>query len=46
MYIKPTLERFGSLRELTQLGFNADCDGGIYGIGDGSWFACEDNSRS
>jgi hypothetical protein len=36
-YVKPKLERFGTLRSLTQVGTNADCDGGIYGIGaDGS----------
>lgn len=51
MYQKPKLERFGSLRELTLLGTNADCDGGIFGIGDGSniseffGFPCN-NSRS
>ena len=28
MYVKPKVERFGSLRELTRIGFNADCDGG------------------
>jgi len=37
MYEKPTLERFGSLRDLTLVGTDADCDGGIWGIGvDGS----------
>lgn len=49
MYIKPRLERFGSLRELTRIGFNADCDGGIWGISatDGNWWRCEeDPSRS
>ena len=44
MYQKPTLERFGSLRDLTQLGAGADCDGGIFGItgspGDGSDILC------
>ncbi|MQA92416.1 MAG: lasso RiPP family leader peptide-containing protein [Gemmatimonas sp.] len=29
MYEKPVLERFGSLRELTLIGFGADGDGGI-----------------
>lgn len=29
MYTKPRLERFGTFRELTQLGFGADGDGGI-----------------
>ena len=46
MYEKPQLVRYGSLRELTQLGFNQDCDGGIYGIGDGSWWLCETEDRS
>lgn len=37
MYQKPRLERFGSLRDLTQVGTDSDCDGGIWGIGvDGS----------
>ena len=37
MYQKPKLERFGTLRELTLVGTDADCDGGIFGIGvDGS----------
>ncbi|MEX1184571.1 MAG: hypothetical protein WEF86_15280 [Gemmatimonadota bacterium] len=31
-YTKPKLECFGSLRQLTQLGFDADCDGGVNGI--------------
>lgn len=44
MYVKPKLEVFGSLRELTQLGTDPDCDGGIYGIGAGQWFC--DDSRS
>jgi hypothetical protein len=49
MYTKPRLERFGTLRELTLVGWNADCDGGIFGIGDGSnvseffGFACNNN---
>lgn len=43
MYTKPQLERFGSLRELTQFGFDADCDGTTLGIGDvdGTWIGCE-----
>lgn len=38
MYEKPKVERFGSLRDLTRIGFNADCDGGgVWGNdGDGS----------
>lgn len=43
MYNSPNLERYGSMRELTQLGLNADCDGGIFGIGDGSWAKCDNN---
>jgi len=47
MYIKPKLERFGSVRELTKLGLDRDCDGGIFGIGgDGSWLLCKDGDRS
>jgi hypothetical protein len=30
MYKKPKLERFGTFRELTQLGLDADGDGGVY----------------
>lgn len=40
MYSKPQVQRFGSLRELTQLGLNQDCDGGIFGIGDGDVIFC------
>lgn len=47
MYQKPTLVCFGTLRELTQIGLNRDCDGGIQGITagvasatDGTWLAC------
>lgn len=43
MYNSPNLERFGSMRELTQLGLGPDCDGGIYGIADGSWKGCDSN---
>jgi len=48
MYIKPKLERFGSVRELTRLGTNPDCDGGIFGIGigDGDEHFCKDKDRS
>lgn len=35
MYSKPKLEKFGSFRELTQLGSDADGDGGFFGIGNG-----------
>lgn len=45
MYSKPKLEKFGSLRELTAIGSDADCDGGIiWGIGDGSKYLCESRS--
>ena len=30
MYKKPKLEKFGTFRELTQLGLDADGDGGVY----------------
>lgn len=33
MYEKPTLERFGTLRELTLLGIGPDGDGGFLGLG-------------
>jgi hypothetical protein len=34
MYEKPKLERFGTFRELTQIGLNSDADGAvIFGIG-------------
>jgi hypothetical protein len=47
MYVKPKLEVFGMLRELTQLGLDADCDGGVFGITatNGSWLGCAE-SRS
>jgi hypothetical protein len=42
MYQKPAVERFGSLRELTLVGFGADGDGGIWGSGflDGCAIGC------
>jgi hypothetical protein len=47
MYAKPQVVCFGTLRELTQIGLNQDCDGGIQGITagvasatDGTWLAC------
>lgn len=42
MYVKPSVERFGSLRELTLIGLNTDCDGGVWGISatDGSTLGC------
>jgi hypothetical protein len=33
MYQKPALQRFGSLRDLTLIGWGADGDGGIHGFG-------------
>lgn len=33
MYQKPALQRFGSLRDLTLIGWGADGDGGIQGYG-------------
>lgn len=43
MYQKPTLQRFGALRELTLVGFGADGDGGIFGSGhlDGCAIGCD-----
>jgi len=32
-YKKPTLERFGTLRDLTLIGLGQDGDGGIQGFG-------------
>ena len=45
MYVKPQLQRFGSLRELTLIGLDANCDGGVQlgpvsGVADGSWLHC------
>jgi hypothetical protein len=42
MYEKPTLQRFGTFRELTLLGLGPDGDGGIFGTGwiDGCWVGC------
>ena len=47
MYVKPEIVRFGTLRELTKIGLDSDCDGGIEGITagvtaatDGSWLKC------
>lgn len=46
MYSKPAVIDLGTLRELTRIGFDQDCDGGIFGIGvtDGSWLKCERTS--
>lgn len=35
MYTKPTLQNYGSFRNLTLIGTDADGDGGIFGIGNG-----------
>lgn len=42
MYVKPEVVKFGTLRDLTKIGFDHDCDGGVFGIGatDGSWLKC------
>lgn len=42
MYVKPTLRRYGSFRELTLIGFGADGDGGLFGTGllDACWIRC------
>lgn len=43
MYSKPELQKFGSMRELTLLGLDQDCDGGVWGIADGTWLACSED---
>ena len=47
MYVKPEVVKFGTLRELTRVGLDNDCDGGIAGITagvaaatDGAWLKC------
>jgi len=40
MYVKPKLERFGSVRELTRIGLYADCDGGVFGTDNGGVGGC------
>jgi len=35
MYAKPTLQRFGTFRDLTRVGTGADGDGGVIGFLDG-----------
>jgi hypothetical protein len=47
MYVKPVVVRFGLLREVTQVGWNYDCDGGWNGVSssDGdSWGGCKRSS--
>ena len=39
-YARPSVTDLGTLRQLTQVGLNPDCDGGIHGIGDGSTLGC------
>jgi hypothetical protein len=41
MYVKPAVKRFGTLRELTRIGFGPDGDGGIWGFLDGCTWGCE-----
>lgn len=42
MYVKPTLRRYGSFRELTLIGVGSNGDGGVFGSGwlDGCWTGC------
>jgi len=44
MYTKPQVVKFGTLRELTQIGLDADCDGGIFGVVNGSTLGCSRTS--
>ena len=46
MYKKPEIVKFGTLRELTQIGLDNDCDGGLFGISvtDGTWLGCNRTS--
>jgi len=44
MYKKPEIVKFGTLRELTQLGLDRDCDGGIFGVVDGTLIGCNRTS--
>ena len=32
MYTKPQMQRFGSFRDLTRVGFDSDGDGGFLGL--------------
>jgi hypothetical protein len=43
-YAKPSVTDLGTLRQLTQIGQNPDCDGGIFGIGNGSTILCSRSS--
>jgi len=41
-YAKPAVTDLGTLRQLTQVGQDPDCDGGIvWGIGNGSTYVCD-----
>ena len=44
VYEKPVVVRLGLLREVTQIGWNTDCDGGIVlgttSVGDGEYWGC------
>jgi hypothetical protein len=44
MYEKPSVERYGTFRDLTAIGLGADGDGGILGYLDGCTFGCGDRS--
>jgi len=44
MYTKPQVVKFGTLRELTQIGLDADCDGGVFGVANGSSLGCSRSS--
>lgn len=46
MYHKPVLQRFGTLRELTLIGWGPDGDGGFLGYIDGCQFIATGNCRS
>ncbi len=50
MYTKPTLQQYGSFRDLTLIGLVHDGDGGIVigpvTVGDGCTWDCNSNNRS
>jgi hypothetical protein len=46
MYQKPTLQRFGTFRDLTRIGCGDDGDGGILGHLDGTFAGCFDGGGS
>ena len=47
MYQKPQLVQYGTLRELTLIGFGADGDGGLFGLGiaNGCFIGCNNNNN-